>query len=146
MYSELSETAKGIASVSYVNRMVNAAGNAADKAEQHAAGAYAISAAESATETHKVLGDKVDVAQGTDNANKAMATDKAGTVYPGYITADTISPDYLAGGEEAITGVLKADRYGSVSWRLVSDLIGSGILRAGMIKTEIGTNNTGVFD
>ena len=78
----------GIASVSYVNRMVDAAGNAADAAEQHAAaaGAYAISAAKSADAAKGALKDKVDVDQTETNKFKAMVTNGFGTVYPGYIS------------------------------------------------------------
>ncbi len=90
--STLNQATNGIAGVSYVNRMVNAAGNAADAAEAHAAaaGAHALSAAQSADEAHKVLADKVNIDQGTDNKNLAMVTDDKGTVYPGYITSDMI--------------------------------------------------------
>ncbi len=88
--STLNQATNGIAGVSYVNRMVNAAGNAADAAEGHAAaaGAHALSAAQSADEAHKVLADKVNIDQGA--SNMAMVTDDKGTVYPGYITNDMI--------------------------------------------------------
>ena len=89
--STLNQATNGIAGVSYVNRMVNAAGNAADAAEAHAAaaGAHALSAAQSADEAHKVLADKVNIDQGA--SNMAMVTDDKGTVYPGYITNDMIA-------------------------------------------------------
>ncbi len=79
----------GIASVSYVNRMVDAAGNAADAAEKHAAaaGAYAISAAGSADEAKGALSDKLDKALGASNANKVMITDTSGKVVPVVITS-----------------------------------------------------------
>ena len=91
--STLNQATNGIAGVSYVNRMVNAAGNAAELAEGHAAaaGAHALSAAQSADEAHKVLADKVSIDQGADNKNKAMVTDDAGSVYAGYITNDMIA-------------------------------------------------------
>lgn len=91
--STLNQATNGIAGVSYVNRMVNAAGNAADAAEAHAAaaGAHALSAAQSADEAHKVLADKVNIDQGADKKNLAMVTDDKGTVYPGYITNDMIA-------------------------------------------------------
>ncbi|MEE1029972.1 MAG: hypothetical protein UIC65_03030 [Alphaproteobacteria bacterium] len=84
--STLNQATNGIAGVSYVNRMVNAAGNAADAAEAHAAaaGAHALSAAQSADEAHKVLADKVNIDQGA--SNMAMVTDSSGYVAPGYIT------------------------------------------------------------
>ena len=91
--STLNQATNGIAGVSYVNRMVNAAGNAADAAEAHAAaaGAHALSAAQSAAEAHKVLADKVNIDQGADKKNLAMVTDDAGSVYAGYITNDMIA-------------------------------------------------------
>ncbi|MDO4423771.1 MAG: hypothetical protein Q4C08_03180, partial [Pseudomonadota bacterium] len=90
--STLNQATNGIAGVSYVNRMVNAAGNAADAAEAHAAaaGAHALSAAQSADEAHKVLADKVSIDQGADNKNKAMVTDDAGSVYAGYVAPGMI--------------------------------------------------------
>ncbi|MBO5662948.1 MAG: hypothetical protein J6S12_03780, partial [Alphaproteobacteria bacterium] len=97
--TELSESANGIASVSYVNRMVNAAGNAAELAEGHAAaaGAHALSAAQSADEAHKVLADKVSIDQGADDKNKVMVTDDAGSVYAGYV-----APGMIANGAVTI--------------------------------------------
>ncbi len=90
--STLNQATNGIAGVSYVNRMVNAAGNAAELAEGHAAaaGAHALSAAQSAAEAHKVLADKVNIDQGEDNKNKVMVTDDAGSVYPGYVSPSMI--------------------------------------------------------
>ncbi|MDO4423546.1 MAG: hypothetical protein Q4C08_01985, partial [Pseudomonadota bacterium] len=99
----------GIAGVSYVNRMVNAAGNAAELAEGHAAaaGAHALSAAQSAEEAHKVLADKVSIDQGADNKNKAMVTDAEGNVYPGYITKGmiekhSVSTSEIQGPDESV--------------------------------------------
>ena len=91
--STLNQATNGIAGVSYVNRMVNAAGNAAELAEGHAAaaGEHALSAAKSANEAHAVLADKVNIDQGTGNENKAMVTDAEGSVYAGYITNDMIA-------------------------------------------------------
>ena len=129
--STLNQATNGIAGVSYVNRMVNAAGNAADAAEAHAAaaGAHALSAAQSAAEAHKVLADKVDIAQGADNKNKAMVTDGEGTVYPGYITKGMIEN----GGKIDVTDspysgfVLWSDRDGNVSWKTVdSEVLADG--------------------
>ena len=104
--TKLGKATKGIAGVGYVNSMVDAAGNAAQAAEAHAAaaGASALSAAESADEARAVLKDKVKIAQGTDNKNKAMVTDDGGSVVPGYIISDMISAG--RGGTES--RVLKA--------------------------------------
>ena len=91
--SNLNKATNGIAGVGYVNRMIDAAGNAAQQAENHAAaaGAHAQSAAQSATEAHEVLADKVNIDQGADDKNKAMVTDDKGSVYPGYISTDMIT-------------------------------------------------------
>ena len=104
--STLNQATNGIAGVSYVNRMVNAAGNAADAAEAHAAaaGAHALSAAQSADEAHKVLADKVNIDQGADDKNKVMVTDDKGTVYPGYITNDMIQPSTIGADKLNISG------------------------------------------
>lgn len=91
----------GIAGVTYVNRMVNSAGNAAQRAEDHAAaaGASAIaaqsaaddaqsaaddaqSAADAATETLK---SKLDISQGTDNKDKVMVVGSDGNLTPGMV-------------------------------------------------------------
>ncbi len=137
----------GIASVSYVNRMVDAAGNAADAAEQHAAaaGAYAISAAESADAAKGALKDKVDVEQTATNKFKAMVTDEDGTVYPGYISADMLG-DYAVGynkinatGPGGVTGMfsgflLAAGANGSGDVRLIwQDKINGNFIDIGAI-------------
>ncbi|MBO5739842.1 MAG: hypothetical protein J6R52_02130, partial [Alphaproteobacteria bacterium] len=130
--STLNQATNGIAGVSYVNRMVNAAGNAADAAEAHAAaaGAHALSAAQSADEAHKVLADKVNIDQGA--SNKAMVTDDKGTVYPGYITNDMIddnavTADKIKRGEEAtvllvqLTGLHARTAWGKIDSGHISD-------------------------
>ncbi len=132
--STLNQATNGIAGVSYVNRMVKAAGNAADAAEAHAAaaGAHALSAAQSADEAHKVLADKVNIDQGTDNKNLAMVTDDKGTVYPGYITNDMIddnavTADKIKRGEEATvllvqsTGTAAHTAWGKIDNEYISD-------------------------
>ena len=120
--STLNQATNGIAGVSYVNRMVNAAGNAAELAEGHAAaaGAHALSAAQSAAEAHKVLADKVNIDQGADNKNMAMVTDEDGSVYAGYITNDMIaSPgDSLQTGLSGLSIV--SDGVGYARWGQVS--------------------------
>ena len=105
--STLNQATNGIAGVSYVNRMVNAAGNAADAAEAHAAaaGAHALSAAQSADEAHKVLADKVNIDQGADNKNKVMVTNASGYVAPGYITNDMLAAGAVTSGTIAIGAV-----------------------------------------
>ena len=130
--STLNQATNGIAGVSYVNRMVNAAGNAADAAEAHAAaaGAHALSAAQSADEAHKVLADKVNIDQGA--SNKAMVTDDKGTVYPGYITNDMIDDnavtlDKIKRGEDASvllvrsTGISAHMAWGKIDNEHISD-------------------------
>lgn len=84
----------GIAGVTYVNRMVNSAGNAAQRAEDHAAaaGASAIAAqsaadaAQSAADAAKnTLKDKVDISQGTENKDKVMVVGSDGNLTPGMV-------------------------------------------------------------
>ncbi len=126
----------GIASVSYVNNVVEQAGNAAVHAEEHAAeaGKYAISAGESADaaqtaadEAKEALSGKVNVEQGADNKNRAMVTDEDGTVYPGYITSDMIETTARQGL------VLKTDGKGNVFWGEVTS--------SGIANDTIGPHN-----
>ncbi len=121
----------GIASVSYVHRMVDAAGNAAQAAESHAAAAgdYALSAAQSADEAHEVLKDKVDIEQGDENANKVMVTDEDGTVYPGYVTVDNIS-------SSGNTGIVIADGTGVFWGGIESGMIGTGAIQSWHITQD----------
>ncbi len=137
--STLNQATNGIAGVSYVNRMVNAAGNAADAAEAHAAaaGAHALSAAQSADEAHKVLADKVNIDQGENKKNLAMVTDDKGTVYAGYV-----APGMIADGgkiDDVKTSpysgfVLWSDRDGNVSWKTVdNEVLASGAVTASRI-------------
>ena len=113
--STLNQATNGIAGVSYVNRMVNAAGNAAELAEGHAAaaGAHALSAAQSADEAHKVLADKVNIDQGADNKNKVMVTDSSGFIKP----AETISFENISAIDHSgypITGFFYGNENGDV--------------------------------
>ena len=91
--------ASGIAGVTYVNRMVNVAGNAAQKAEDHAAaaGAYAIQAENAAK-----------AAQTTAN-NVANKQDKSTAVtHPENTSVGTASrPVYVSsnGAATAVTGI-----------------------------------------
>ena len=97
------DLATGIAGVTYVNRMVNTAGNAAQLAEDHAAaaGAYAIRAETAANEAKNALGGKLDNKFNLDaNKNAIVTTDKDGKVTPvaisdpglgTYITDVTVS-------------------------------------------------------
>lgn len=92
----------GIAGVTYVNRMVNVAGNAAQKAEDHAAAAgksaldaataaaNAQTAAENAQTTANNVANKVSIAQGGANKNKAVITDASGNITTGQIKTDMI--------------------------------------------------------
>ena len=126
--STLNQATNGIAGVSYVNRMVNAAGNAAELAEGHAAaaGAHALSAAQSADEAHKVLADKVSIDQGANNKNKAMVTDDTGSVYAGYIAPSMIADGgtFEPSGPTLYSGfVLWSDFNGNVSWKIVDDKV-----------------------
>ena len=135
VYTELSESANGIAGVSYVNRMVNAAGNAAELAEGHAAaaGAHALSAAQSADEAHKVLADKVNIDQGADKKNLAMVTDDAGSVYAGYVAPGMIADGGKIDKASPYSGfVLWSDHDGNVSWKTVD----SEVLVFNAVTTE----------
>ena len=100
----LNDVASGVAGVTYVNRMVNLAGNAAIKAESAAA-------------------SKVSIEQGPGNKNKALVTNEDGSVYPGYVTSDMIADDAVTKDNIAgITGVeydgyvMRSAADGSVSW------------------------------
>ncbi len=108
--SNLNKATQGIAGVGYVNRMVDAAGNAAQAAEAHAAaaGAHALSAAQSAQQAHDVLNEKLDSSGWA--SDMAMVTDRYGTVGTGFIT-----PGMIASG---ITGAVLQVSYGSggVTW------------------------------
>ncbi|MDO4423712.1 MAG: hypothetical protein Q4C08_02870, partial [Pseudomonadota bacterium] len=120
--SELDQATNGIAGVSYVNRMVNAAGNAADKAEAHAAaaGAHALSAAKSAKDAHTVLADKVNIDQGTDNINKVMVTNDEGMVSPGYIKPDMIkAPEGLYMEDAPVLGMVSWTPDGRTEWQTI---------------------------
>ena len=130
--SNLNKADNGIAGVGYVNRMVDAAGNAAQAAEGHAAaaGKHALSAAKSAAEAHTVLSDKVNIAQGTDNKNKAMVTNASGDVAPGYITSDMISS---SGYNGTYSGILMTNSSGTASWGYV----GKGMLAEGAVTSGV---------
>ncbi|MBO5739863.1 MAG: hypothetical protein J6R52_02240, partial [Alphaproteobacteria bacterium] len=143
--STLNQATNGIAGVSYVNRMVNAAGNAADAAEAHAAaaGAHALSAAQSADEAHKVLADKVNIDQGV--SNKAMVTDDKGTIYPGYITNDMIKPSTIGPDKLNISGVMSG-REALLFARRNSSYDSSGHLITGAIVLDyMQTDVSGVL-
>ena len=140
----------GIAGVTYVNKAMDAAGNAAQKAEGHAAaaGASALSAAESAGEAAKsakaandALSGKVDKKQGTGNKNKVMVTNSDGTVYPGYVTPDNITTTFTDGSGHALTGlngdVLVINGNGRVVWgRIGSKAIAVGAVTSSKIAGE----------
>ncbi len=143
--STLNQATNGIAGVSYVNRMVNAAGNAADAAEAHAAaaGAHALSAAQSAAEAHEVLADKVNIEQGADKKNLAMVTDKDGSVYAGYISTDMIEKTdptcYVNASGVRICSyenqVLISDDDGNVKWGQVANAIADGAVTLDKISS-----------
>jgi len=116
--SSLNKAKSGIAGVAYVNRMVDAAGGAAAAAEAHAAaaGTHAIAAGESADaaqtaadEAKEALSGKVNVAQGAGNKKRAMVTNADGTVYPGYISNDMISPNAINVDRLNISGTLNGN-------------------------------------
>ncbi|MBO5739957.1 MAG: hypothetical protein J6R52_02735 [Alphaproteobacteria bacterium] len=151
--STLNQATNGIAGVSYVNRMVNAAGNAADAAEAHAAaaGAHALSAAQSADEAHKVLANKVNIDQGADKKNLAMVTDDKGTVYPGYISTDMIEkPDqtcYVNASGIRICSyenqVLISDDDGNAKWEQVANAIPDGAVTLDKISSMYSADGGG---
>ena len=114
----------GIAGVRYVNSAVDVAGNAAQWAENHAAAAA--QSAQAAATSAAQAANKVAIAQGEDNKNKAMVTNDKGEVYAGYITSGMISS---SGGR----GVLISNASGVVEWGLVKPFIidssgGNGVL------------------
>lgn len=93
------DVASGIASVTYVNRMVNVAGNAAQKAEDHAAaaGAYAIqaeNAAKAAQTTANGVANKQDKSTAvTHGANTGVGSANR----PVYVSS--------TGAATAVTGI-----------------------------------------
>ena len=79
------DLATGIAGVTYVNRMVNMAGNAAQLAEDHAAaaGTYAIEAEKAAQDAEGALSGKLDNKFNLDaEKNAIVTTDKDGNAKP----------------------------------------------------------------
>ena len=108
----------GIAGVTYVNSAVDAAGNAAQWAENHAAAAA--QSAKSAADSAAQAASKVAIAQGTDNKNKAMVTDAEGSVYAGYVAPDMIKGGAKIENLSSYSGfVLWSDEDGAVSWKTV---------------------------
>ena len=106
VYTDLSTTETGIAGVSYVNKMVNAAGAAAQDAENHAAsaGASALSAAAAASAAQTAANNAQttanNVANKFDNTstvkNAIVTTDADGKVAPVAIS-DTGTGTYVTG-------------------------------------------------
>ena len=153
----LNDVASGIAGVTYVNRMVNSAGNAAIKAEEHAAAAgasaliankaakdaagAAADAASAAADAASAVEDKVSIEQGTENKNKALVTNEDGTVYPGYVTSDmlangAVTKDKIFGvfGEGYGGYVMRTDASGHVSWGRVGE---NGIANGAVTTNKI---------
>ena len=132
--STLNQATNGIAGVSYVNRMVNAAGNAAELAEGHAAaaGAHALSAAQSADEAHEVLDEKLDKSGWP--SGMAIVTDSSGYVAPGYITNGMLANGAVTADKISVSGygVLMGDTSGNAHWsKVTADMIsvsGYGVL------------------
>ena len=141
--STLNQATNGIAGVSYVNRMVNAAGNAADAAEAHAAtaGAHALSAAQSADEAHAVLDEKLNKSGWTPGL--AMVTNSSGTVAPGYITNGMLANKAVTADKISVSSglngysVLMGDMSGNAHWSKVT---------ADMIDTETGNSGLLTYD
>ncbi len=115
----------GIAGVRYVNSAVDAAGNAAQWAENHAAAA-AQSAKDAATSAAQAA-SKVAIAQGEGNKNKAMVTNGKGEVSAGYVTSDMISSSGYSG---PYSGVLITNTSGVAEW---------GAIEPGMIDSSGGS-------
>lgn len=113
--STATNLATGIAGVTYVNRMVNTAGNAAQLAEDHAAaaGAYAIQAEKAANTAKNALSGKLDN-KFAANKNAIVTTDKDGNVKPVAIL-DTESGTYITDVTVSDTGVVTLSRGSSDS-------------------------------
>ena len=102
-YSDVDTTVTGLAGASYVAQLVNSAGQAANAAATAAANAQtsansAVSAAEK----------KVNIAQGSSYANKAVITNSSGNITTGTITSGmikdgTIVNDDIASGAAIAT-------------------------------------------
>lgn len=122
----------GIAGVRYVNSAVDAAGNAAQWAENHAAAA-AQSAKAAATSAAQAA-SKVAIAQGEGNKNKAMVTNGKGDVSAGYVTSDMISSSGYTG---TYSGVLRTDPNGGAEWGMVEpDMINSSGYTRGVLVPD----------
>ena len=137
--STLNQATNGIAGVSYVNRMVNAAGNAAELAEGHAAaaGAHALSAAQSADEAHEVLDEKLDKSGWP--SGMAIVTDSSGYVAPGYITNGMLANGAVTADKISVSGygVLMGDTSGNAHWsKVTADMIDAGTGNSGLLTYD----------
>ena len=121
--STATNLATGIAGVTYVNRMVNTAGDAAQRAENHAAaaGAYAIQAETAANTAKNALSGKLDN-KFAANKKAIVTTDKDGKVVPGTILYSGSGP-YIADVTVSDTGVVTLSR-GSSDSGDVTDALG----------------------
>lgn len=161
----------GIAGVTYVNRMVNSAGNAAQRAEDHAAaaGASAIAAqsaaddAQSAADAAKnTLTDKVDISQGTENKDKVMVVGSDGNLTPGMvgtagiangaitsakISNGAVGRDQIADGSVYASAIATGSSMSSFTGFLVfgSDYYGGTGLYRTPLTTDMISSGTVVF-
>ena len=101
VYTDLSTTETGIAGVSYVNKMVNAAGAAAQDAENHAAsaGASALSAAAAASAAQTAANNAQTTANNVANKqDKSTAAYQMGNASGGWTAMTTAQQDALNSG------------------------------------------------
>ena len=133
VYTELSESANGIAGVSYVNRMVNAAGNAAELAEGHAAaaGAHALSAAQSAEEAHRTLSNKLD--KSGWSAGVLFANES------GQVGVGKLDGKYIQSGSIPWNSMLGRMSWGMMSGQASASIISGGLENAGLVLTVAAT-------
>lgn len=102
-YSNADTTVTGLAGASYVAQLANSAGQAANAAATAAANAQT-----SANSAANAVAKKVDIAQGSLYANKAVITNSSGNITTGEITSGmitdgTIVNDDIASGAKIAT-------------------------------------------
>ena len=131
--STLNQATNGIAGVSYVNRMVNAAGNAAELAEGHAAaaGAHALSAAQSADEAHRTLSNKLDKSGWSTGVLFADGS--------GLVGAGKLDGKYIQSGSIPWDRMLGPMSWSMMSGQVSASIISGGLENAGLVMTVAAT-------
>lgn len=104
-YSNADTTVTGLAGASYVAQLVNSAGQAANAAATAAANAQA-----SANSAASTASQKVNVAQGSSYANKAVITNSSGNITTGEITSGMITDGTIVNADIASTAKIATSK------------------------------------